>query len=128
MALKGTTEGPTFTAVVGAAAINGHTNGPLLVTYDTSGTIVACGVGGTAIGYVVDDYAIAATATVHSIFNPVCEGTASAAIAKGDFLKSAAAGQIAPEATVTTKTLNTIGQAATAASGAAVAFTWSPSL
>ena len=42
-----------------------------------------------------------------------------AAIAVGDFVKGAAAGQYAPEATPTTKTVATEGIALTAAAGAA---------
>jgi hypothetical protein len=128
MALRGTTPLGTFAGVCGASAINAHTNGPLLVTYYTDGTIVVCGVGGVAIGYVVDDYAPGAAMTIYPIFAALCEGTASAAINVGDFIKSAASGQIAPEATVTTKTLNTIGQAFSAASGSGIRFLWTPGL
>lgn len=86
-----------------------------LVTLDTAGKVVNCGATGTAIGWVAEDVASGALATVRPLLGRVLL-KASAAIAIGDFVKTAASGKIAPEATVTTRTVATLGQACQAAS------------
>lgn len=97
------------------------TKGGLLVTLNSSGLLVKCGAAGTIIGVVYSSYASGALATV---FPPRGRHKleCTAAIAAGDMVKPGAAGQVAPEATVTTKTLNTCGQAETATSNQNDAF------
>lgn len=89
----------------------------LVSAHTTAGQVALCGAGGFPIA--VADEAVAASAVAG--FRPLKTSKrilvkASAAIAAGDFVKAAAAGKVAPEATVTTRTAATIGQADTAAS------------
>lgn len=90
----------------------------LLVTLDTAGKIVKCGASGFPIGVVRESFASGVDASVWPLRGEVALQI-SAAIAKGDFVKPAAAGQIAPEATVTTLTAASVGQAMTAGTTAA---------
>lgn len=98
-------------SLTAAAALAANT----LVTLDTAGKVVNCGATGTAIGWVAEDVASGALATVRPLIGR-CLLKASTAIAIGDFVKTAANGKIAPEATVTTRTVATLGQAHQAAS------------
>ena len=111
MSLQGFNQGPLTYKAANAIATN------LLVTLTTTaGSVDVCGASGVPVG--IADGAVASGA--YGNFLPV-EGrvqvVSSATIAAGDFVKAAAAGQVAPEATVTTRTAATIGQAETAVSG-----------
>lgn len=107
MSLQGFNSGPLTYKAGAPIATN------LLVTLTaTAGTVGLCGVSGYPIG--VADGAVASGAS--GCFQPM-EGrikvVCSAAVAAGDFVKAAAAGQVAPESSVTTRTAATIGQAET---------------
>lgn len=54
----------------------------------------------------------------------IVKSKGSTTIAAGDYLKAAASGEIAPEASVAVRTAATIGVAEEACAGAAVAFLW----
>lgn len=108
-----------FSIVTGEAI--SPTKGGLLVTLNSAGLLVKAGVAGTIVGVV---YSTVASGGLATVFPPRGRHKleCTAAIAAGDMVKSGAAGQVAPEATVTTKTLATIGQAETATSAQNDAF------
>lgn len=87
----------------------------------TAGSVGLCGASGLPAGATQEAFANAAQCTFYRPFGSALV-TASAAIAAGDFVKAAASGKVAPEATVTTRTAATIGIAITAASGDGVTF------
>lgn len=92
----------------------------------TAGQINLHPAGGRAWAVAYDAIASGAVGEVQLLTpGDVVYSLASATIAVGDYLKAAASGQVAPEASPTTWTADTIGQAEEAASGAAVGFHWS---
>lgn len=119
-------------ALVGVECARGTVNrlaaeaiGPnLLVQTATVGnSMILCGASGVPTGISYDTIANAAFGDVSLITGGdrhLC--TASAAVAIGDFVKPAAAGKVAPEATATTATAATCGVAESAASGDAILF------
>lgn len=119
-------------ALVGVETARGTVNrlaavaiGPnLLVQTATVGnSMILCPVEGVPTGISYDTIANGAYGDVSLIAKGdrhLC--TASAAVAIGDMVKAAAAGQVAPEAVVTTATAFTIGVAESAASGVGVLF------
>ncbi len=107
--IQGLNQGP-WTYVVAASDIAANT----LVALDTAGKLVVNGATGKPIGTVQEAFKAGATATVYPLIGRV-RLTSSAAIAVGDLVKVAASGKAAPEGTVTTATVNTIGQAEEAA-------------
>jgi hypothetical protein len=114
MAYRGVNPNGPFTYPNGAAAIAAN----LLVTLDSSGNLIVATATDSGVGFTNDT--IPALTQKGQVFPNRGKGvlTSSAAIAVGDLVKSAAAGKIAPEAIVTTSTVNTIGRALSAASGA----------
>lgn len=97
---------------IAAAAIGAN----LLVTRSTvAGKVDLCGASGLAVGSTQE---ATASGDLCTYFRPIGTAwvTCSAAIAIGDMVKPAASGKVAPEATVTTITAATIGQALTATS------------
>lgn len=103
--------------LTGSATAAGAIAANLLVQRTTvAGKVDVCGASGLPAGSVQEAFASGDTVL---FYRPVGMAlvTASAAIAIGDFVKAAASGKVAPEATVTTRTAATIGIALTAASG-----------
>lgn len=94
------------------AALDANT----VVTVDTSGGVTMAISQGIPTGTVQEAFAINKLATVYPARGRHLV-TASAAIAAGDFVKCAANGQVAPEASVAVATAFTIGVAETAAAG-----------
>lgn len=95
----------------------------LVQTATVGNSMILCPAGGAPTGISYDTTANAAFGDVSLITGGdrhLCTG--SAAVAIGDMVKAAAAGKVAPEATVTTKTAFTIGVAESAASGDGILF------
>ena len=110
MSNQGFNEGPLTYLAAAQIAAN------LLVTLTaTAGSVGLCGASGFPVGVSTDLIANAA----YGAFQPM-KGrilvTASASITAGNFVKAAANGQVAPEASAATRTAFTIGQAETGAS------------
>jgi hypothetical protein len=97
------------------------TNTGTLVTFDTASKVIECGSGGTAMGVVYETYALNDTVPVWPLHGRHYVRT-TATVTAADYLKPGAGGALAPEATVTTRTADTVGQAETTGSGAAAAF------
>lgn len=105
---------------VAGGTITSTTTGTL-VTFDTGGKVVACGAGGTAIGVVYETYTVGQTVPVYPLHGRHFLRTTTT-ITAADFIKPGAAGAVAPEAGVTTRTADTVGQAETTGTGAAAQF------
>ena len=122
MSLQGFSQEGPLTYLTASNAIGAN----LLVTLTaTAGVVDLCGASGYPVGIADAPAGGNIPAATEGTFFPLKRRVlviASAAINPGDFCKAAAAGQVAPEATVTTLTAATIGQAETAASGAGVGF------
>lgn len=111
------TEGP-WSGYVAAADLTIPATAPgcvLLVTLDTNGKVALNSATGTPIGVIREDFKSGVLVTVFPLRGRL-PFVASATIAIADFLKPAANGLVAPEGTVTTRTVATIGQAETAGS------------
>lgn len=93
----------------------------LVKWHTVAGQLANTGVGDIPIGSIQEAIASGATGVffrskgTHLV-------TAGAGVTAGDYLKTAAAGKLVPEATPTTPTAMTVGQAKEAASGDGVAF------
>ena len=111
MSMEGTKLLPPLTFVAGGSI----TANTLVTLHTTAGQVVECGVGGFPIGVVYDAYSSGETVPVYPLPG-LHRVIASAAIVAGDNLKPAANGEIAPEASVGTNTVDTCGQAVGAAS------------
>lgn len=120
MAVKeGVICGPARTYTAGGTITSTVTG--TLVTLNTSGYVVQCGAGGTAIGVVYETYSSGDTVPVYPIQGRHFVRT-TATITAADFVKPGADGAVAPEAGVTTRTADTVGQAITTGTGAAAQF------
>ena len=100
----------------------------LLVTRTTGDNVVSlCGASGFPVAINATGSTIASGAVGE--FQLLTTGdrvlaVSSATITRGDFVKAAAAGQVAPEAGVTTLTANTIGQADTSVTDSGNFYFW----
>ena len=98
----------------------------LLVTFTTvANTVGLCGASGVPLGINATNATIASGAIgdvqILAMGDRVLS-VSSATITKGDFVKGAAAGQVAPEASVAVRTANTIGIAETSVTGSGLFF------
>lgn len=108
MSTQGNNPGPLTYKFANAVASN------LLVTLTgTAGSVDVCGAGGIPVGIADGDVAAGAYGNCIPLkqrVRVICSG----AINAGELVKAAAAGQVAPETSVTTATAFTIGIAETA--------------
>lgn len=114
-------EGPNLTATATAVAIAAF----LRVNLDAQGLISAAAIGVAGIGITKQAFAASGTGVVRLLNAPGTQiATASEAIAVGDLVYSAAAGQVSKTAAGAVL----LGTATSAASGAGVLFTFIPTL
>ena len=85
-------------------------------------TIDICGAGDSCVGAVLADWASGATLSYARRGPGQCYVIGTAALAIGDLVKPAAAGQAQPEASAGAKTANTVGVAKSVCSGAGKLF------
>lgn len=108
-------QGMLHNGIVFTKKAGGNIGANKVVDLDTNGDVVECGAGVVGIGFTVEAFSTGDTVTCYSLANGRVPLIASAAIAIKDYVKVAATGKIAPEATVTTRTVATVGRADTAA-------------
>lgn len=85
--------------------------------HTTAGQLVVCGVGDIPCGVTIEPIPAGRTGTINRWGRGNTYLISGAGIAAGDYIKCGAAGVVVPEATVTTVTVATVGQAKGASDG-----------